>query len=61
MQITRTQRKVCKDFEIKKLREYHYLYVQNNTLLVADVFENLQCLKIYEIDPEKFISTPGSA
>ena len=61
MQITRTQKKVCKDFEIKKLRECHYLFVQSNTLLVADVFENLQCLKIYEIDPAKFVSTPGSA
>ena len=36
------------------------MYVKSNTLLVADVFENLQCLKIYEIDPGKFVSTPGS-
>ena len=32
-------KRVCKDFEIKKLGEYHDLYVQSNTLL-ADVFEN---------------------
>ena len=31
---------VCKDFEIKNLGEYHDLYVQSNTLLLADVFEN---------------------
>ena len=38
-------KKVCKDFEIKKLGEYHHLYVQNNTLLLADVFEDFKCLK----------------
>ena len=31
---------VCKDFQIKNLGEYHDLCVQNNTLLLADVFEN---------------------
>ena len=52
---------VCKDFEIKKLEEYHDLYVQSDTLLLADVFENFRnmCLKIYELDPAKFISVPG--
>ena len=29
-------KRVCKDFEIKKLREYHDLYVQSDTLLLAD-------------------------
>ena len=33
-------KRVCKDFEIKNLGEYHNLYVQSNTLLSADVFEN---------------------
>ena len=32
-------KRVTKDFEIKKLGEYHDLYVQGNTLLLADVFE----------------------
>ena len=55
--------RVCKDFEIKKLGEYHDLYVQSNTLLLADVFENFRntCLKIYQLDPAKFISGPGLA
>ena len=33
-------KRVCKDFEIKNLGEYHGLYVQSNTLLLAYVFEN---------------------
>ena len=32
-------KRVCKHFEIKNL-EYHDLYVQSNTLLLAGVFEN---------------------
>ena len=35
-------KRVCKDFEIKNLGEYHDLYVQSNTLLLADVFENFK-------------------
>ena len=52
---------VCKDFEIISLGEYHDLYVQINTLLLADVFENSKnmCIKIYELDPAKFLSAPG--
>ena len=34
--------RICKDFEIKNLGEYHDLYVQSNTLLLADVFENFK-------------------
>ena len=50
-------KRVCKDFEIKNLGEYHDLYVQSNTLLLADVFENFRnmCLKIYELDPAKLL------
>ena len=33
---THTKR-VCKDFEIKKLGEYHEFYVQSDTLLLGDV------------------------
>ena len=35
-------KRVCKDFQIKNLGEYLDLYVQSNTLLLADVFENLR-------------------
>ena len=30
-------KRVCKDFEINDLEEYHDLYVQSDTLLLADV------------------------
>ena len=57
------EKRVCKDFEIKNLEEYHDLYFQSNTLLLADVFENFRniFLKIYELDPVKFLSAPGLA
>ena len=46
-------KRVCNGFEIKNLREYHDFYVQSDTLLLADVFENFQnmCRQIYELDP----------
>ena len=44
---------ICKDFEMKNLREYHDLYVQSDTLLLVGVFENFRnmSLKVYELDP----------
>ena len=55
-------KRVCEDFEIN-LGKYHDLYVQSDTLLLADVFENFRniCLKIYVLDPAKFLSAPGLA
>ena len=56
-------KRVCKEFEMKKLREYHDLYVQSDTLLLADVFENFKnmWIKIYGLDHAKFLSAPGLA
>ena len=44
--------KVWEVFEIKNLGEYHDLYVQSDTLLLADVFQNFRdkCIEIYELD-----------
>ena len=47
---------VSKDFKIKSLGKHHDLYVQSNTLLSADVFENFQkmYLEIYELGPGRY-------
>ena len=54
-------KKVCKDFQIKNLEDYHDLYVQSYTLLLADVLESFRnmCIEIYELDPADFLSVPG--
>ena len=55
--------KVRDVFDIKNLGIYHDLYVQSDTLLLANVFENFRnkYLEIYELDPIYFASAPGSA
>ena len=55
--------KVWEAFGIKNRGEYHDLYAQSDTLLLADVFENFRnmCLEIYELDPVYFVSAPGLA
>ena len=37
------------------------MYLKNDTLFFADVFEDFRemSLKIYHLDPEKFLSAPG--
>ena len=32
------RKNVCKDFEMRNLGEYHDLYVQSDTIFLADVF-----------------------
>ena len=47
------------DFKIKHLGEHHDLYLK----LLADVFQKFRkmCLKIYYLDPVKFLFAPGLA
>ena len=51
------------EFKLKNLRDYHDLYVQSDTLLLADVFGNFtnKCIEIYELEPTHFLSAPGLA
>ena len=55
--------KIFKKFRLKNLGEYHDLYVQSDTLLLSDVFENFKnmCIKVYELDPAHFLFAPGLA
>ena len=50
-------------FEINNRGEYHDLYVQNDTSLLADFYENFRnmCLEKYEHDPVYFLSAAGLA
>ena len=52
-------KKVFKDYKRINLGEYHDLYVQIDTLLLADVFENFRNMFINIYDPAKFLSAPG--
>ena len=54
------KKRVFKDVEIKNSEEYNDLYLQSDTLLLADIFENFRniCLEIYELDPDCFLTAP---
>ena len=53
-------KRVCKDFLIKTLGEYHDLYLKSDTLILADLFKNFRkmCLENYQLDPAKYFSAP---
>ena len=57
------RKRVCKDFDINNLGKYHDLYLQRNTLLLADVFDNFRniCPEIYVLDPARFLTVTGLA
>ena len=59
----RHAKRVLKYFNNKNQGDYHDLYVQSDTLLLADVFENFRnkCIEIYELDLAHFLSAPGLA
>ena len=54
-------KRVCKDFEIKHLIEYHDFHLKNDTLFFTEAFEDFRemPLNICHLDPEKVLSAPG--
>ena len=52
----RHAKRVFKNFNNENLGYYHDLYVQSDTLLLADIFENFRnkYIEIYELDPTHF-------
>ena len=59
----RHAKNVFNKFNNNNLGDYHDLYVQSDTLLIADVFTNFRkvCFDTYELDPAHFLSAPGLA
>ena len=59
----RHAKRVLKIFNNKNIGKYHKLYVQSDTLLLSDVFENLRdkCIEIHKLDPAHFLSASGLA
>ena len=55
--------KVWEVFKIKNRGNYHDLYVQCDTLLLADVFVNFRakCIEICGLDPANSLTAPGLA
>ena len=55
--------KEFKELKLKNLGDYDDLYIQSDTLLLADVFENFKnkCIEIHELDPVHFLSASGLA
>ena len=51
------------ELKLKNFGDYHDLYVESDTLLLADVFENFRnkFIEIYELDPAQFLCAPGLA
>ena len=50
-----------KELKLKNLGNYHDLFLQSGTLLLADVYENFRnkCIEIYGLNPAHFLSATG--
>ena len=59
----RQAKRKWEDFEMKDLGKYHELYVPRDTVLLANIFENVRdmCLEIYKFYPLHFLTAPRSA
>ena len=59
----RHAKRVFNHFNNENLGDYHDLYVQSDTLLLTDVFQDFRamCIEIYELDPAHVLSAPGLA
>ena len=54
-------KRICQNFNIKNVGEYHDFYVQSVILLLADVFGNFRnmCLEICELESARFFTVRG--
>ena len=53
--------KIWNNFEIKKLGDYHDLYLKTDVLILVDVFEKFinRSLEFYKLDPSYYFISPG--
>ena len=56
-------KQMWKHFDIKKMGEYHDLYLKTDVLFLTDVFENFRdmCLSYYGLDPVYYYTLPNFA
>ena len=54
-------KEVWDTFYIKKMGDYHDLYLVSDVLLLTDVFENFRktCMQCYKLDPCHYFTSPG--
>ena len=54
-------KRVVKGLKMNNLGDYQDLYVESDTLLFADIFENFRnkCIETYKLHPAYFLSAPG--
>ena len=54
-------KRLYKEFSNKSLRYYYDFYLQSDTLILANIFENFRnkWIEIYKLDPAQFLSAPG--
>ena len=54
-------KRVWKDFKTKNLENFYDLFIQSDTLLLADVFESFRnkCIEICELDSAHFFQYQG--
>ena len=53
--------KVWNHFGMRRMKDYHDLYLETDVLLLADIFESFRktCLGNYGLDPAHYLSVPG--
>ena len=55
------QKRICNEFNMESMGDYHDHYLKKDVLLLADVFEKFigTCLKFYGLDSCHYFSSPG--
>jgi len=54
---------VYKSFNCKSFKDYHFLYLKCDVLLLSDIFENFRkmCIEYYRLDPANYLTSASLA